>query len=407
MKQSIISVRSLRQRRFLLLLPLLVLPFIALLFWALGGGGTNTSMAAMQSGFNIELPGAQLKDGKENKLSLYRQADKDSLQLREQIENDPYFAQLSGDSLSGSPGTTAALAPGELAVSERMEQLNAQLSQSSSQPGMYPAASAGYDPGMKTDLDRMDAMMQAIGGQGQDDPEMTQLNGMLDKILDIQHPGRAREKLREQSVKQKKQVFAVAAEKQDQTVQLLAGPPGRRQGKGSSAKQITSFYEWSEQSQENQQATPSVAAVVQETRTVTAGATIKLRLLDDVFIRGELVPRGQFIYGSCSISEDRLLVSVPSIRYRNTIYPVSLSGFDMDGIAGIYIPGAIGRDVAKGTAEDAIQGIDIYADNTLTSQAASVGVQAAKGLFSKKARQVKVTVKAGYRLLLKDTNAND
>jgi hypothetical protein len=32
-------------------------------------------------------------------------------------------------------------------------------------------------------------------------------------------------------------------------------------------------------------------------------------------------------------------------------------------------------------------------------------VEAAKGLFSKKIKLIKVTVKAGYQVLLKDTNA--
>jgi hypothetical protein len=34
----------------------------------------------------------------------------------------------------------------------------------------------------------------------------------------------------------------------------------------------------------------------------------------------------------------------------------------------------------------------------------SAGVQAAKGLFSKKVKQVKVTIKAGYKIFLMDAN---
>jgi len=41
-------------------------------------------------------------------------------------------------------------------------------------------------------------------------------------------------------------------------------------------------------------------------------------------------------------------------------------------------------------------------DPSWSAQAASAGVEAAKTLFSKKVRLIKVTVKAGYQVLLKD-----
>jgi hypothetical protein len=41
-------------------------------------------------------------------------------------------------------------------------------------------------------------------------------------------------------------------------------------------------------------------------------------------------------------------------------------------------------------------------DNSLELQAASAGIEAAKGLLSKKAKLAKVTLKAGYHILLKD-----
>ena len=41
-------------------------------------------------------------------------------------------------------------------------------------------------------------------------------------------------------------------------------------------------------------------------------------------------------------------------------------------------------------------------DQSLKAQAASAGLQAAKGLFSKNVKLIKVTVKAGYKILLMD-----
>jgi len=44
-------------------------------------------------------------------------------------------------------------------------------------------------------------------------------------------------------------------------------------------------------------------------------------------------------------------------------------------------------------------------NQSLKAQATNAGIQAAKGLFSKKIKLVRVTVKAGYKILLKDDNA--
>ena len=75
----------------------------------------------------------------------------------------------------------------------------------------------------------------------------------------------------------------------------------------------------------------------------------------------------------------------------------------MDGLKGIYVPGAITRDVAKQSADRSLQTIGVTSlDPSLRAQAASAGIEAAKTLFSKKVKLIRVTVKADYQVLLKD-----
>jgi conjugative transposon TraM protein len=148
----------------------------------------------------------------------------------------------------------------------------------------------------------------------------------------------------------------------------------------------------------------SFEAVIHDTQELVAGATVKMRLLNDIYINGNHIPRNQFVFGVCSINGERLTIEVGSIRTGNSLLPISLTVYDMDGLEGIYIPGAITRDAAKQASDDAMQNIQLMSlDPSIGAQAASAGIEATKGLLSKKAKLVKVTVKSGYRILLKDT----
>ena len=147
----------------------------------------------------------------------------------------------------------------------------------------------------------------------------------------------------------------------------------------------------------------AIQAVVHETQTVVNGSTVKLRLVNDVYINGIIIPKDHFLFGTTVLNGERLAIKINSIRYNQSLFPVELSVYDMDGLDGIYIPGAITRDVAKQSAEHSIQSVGLSSlDPSWSAQVASVGVDAAKSMFSKKAKMIKVTVKAGYQVLLLD-----
>jgi conjugative transposon TraM protein len=118
-----------------------------------------------------------------------------------------------------------------------------------------------------------------------------------------------------------------------------------------------------------------------------------------------LIPRNNIVSGIVALDNERLQVEINSIRYNNSLFPVKLEVFDLDGLAGIYIPGAISRDVAKQSADNSLQLMELTTlDPSLKAQAAAAGVSTVKSLLSKKVKQVKVMVKAGYKVLLRDKN---
>lgn len=78
----------------------------------------------------------------------------------------------------------------------------------------------------------------------------------------------------------------------------------------------------------------------------------------------------------------------------------------MDGLPGIYIPGAISRDVTKQSADNSLQLMELSSmDPSIKAQAAAAGISTVKNMLSRKVKQVKVMVKAGYKVLLKNKNA--
>ncbi|HEY5408223.1 MAG TPA: hypothetical protein VIJ92_14100, partial [Ginsengibacter sp.] len=142
-KSKIHSPQVLRKRKMMLVLPILVLPFITMAFWSLGGGSSSGAIQKNVSdgGLNMQLPNAQPKDDKsENKLSFYEEAEEDSIKLGLQKNNDPFLQyQANKDSsifqvLNDSAGSVKNSLvgenykdPNEEKVYQKLAQLKAQL----------------------------------------------------------------------------------------------------------------------------------------------------------------------------------------------------------------------------------------------------------------------------------------
>jgi conjugative transposon TraM protein len=246
-------------------------------------------------------------------------------------------------------------------------------------------------------MKNLEQLMAAMSAPSEPDPELAQLGGMLENILDIQHPERVQEKLRESSKLQKGKVFSVIRKAEEQNISSLQNAVQL-----SLKQDENSFYSLQTENS-NTQAHNAVEAVVHETQDIVNGSIVKIRLVNDVFISGVLIPRNSFVFGTVTLKGERLEIKISTIQYQNSIFPVELSVFDIDGIKGIYIPGAINRDVAKASTDRSIQSIGLAGvSDSWGAQAAGMGVEAAKTLLSKKVKLIKVSIKAGYKVLLYD-----
>jgi len=381
------SGEFLRNRKFLMVLPLLVLPFLTMAFWALGGGKEPRNLTdrfrMLTKRFTI------LNCRKQSLTRMKNRISSAFMSLRQKItqETNGIYSQLafseSGEGLTD---------PNEDRINEKLAQINSEINRQSSEESSYTASgrsrTRNHSDNMSTDVNRLENLMQNMQGGGNgNDPEMRQLNTLLEKVLDIQHPGRAREKQKEASLNNAEGAYAVHVADGQETKQSLF----------SMAKDIKSKYA--------DYVANAIQALIHQDQEIVSGSVVKLRLLDSIYVNGTLIPKNEFVYGIASVDAERLKIEIVTLRYRNSILPVALSAYDMDGLEGLYIPGAITRDAAKSGVDDAIQSLQIMTmDPSVSAQVAGAGIQAAKGLFSRKAKLVRVKVKAGYQLLLRDNN---
>lgn len=442
METKIHSGQFLRKRKFFLLLPLLVLPFTTLLFWALGGGkgsDVQAGQSTAKGSLNAQLPDAYLKDDKSlNKLSYYEKAALDSQKLEEQLKNDPYYlghgkpipegliqnsdtglfslkykpgVSTTTSGLNTSPFNASAYSdPNEAKVYEKLNELNQAMKKTTLQSNRtkdYSFSGHSTQASVNSaDIDRLEQMMNSSnGGDSDEDPELKQLNGMMDKILAIQHPDRVKDNGKQTPDASRGQVFAVTARSNNDNTSLLQNNIGTsfRDTSKTNDFPANGFFSLLDETSNSNVEANAVQAVIHEAQTVVDGAIVKLRLLTDVSVNGTLVPKGSFVFGTASLNSERLNIKITSVRYKTSLFPVQLSVFDLDGMEGIYVPGAINRDVAKNSADRAIQGLGMTTlDPSIGAQAASAGIEAAKTLLSRKAKLIKVTLKAGYQVLLRD-----
>lgn len=422
------SEHFLKQRRFYSFLPLVLLPFITV-FYGVTVSKINKNQGpalAEKRGLNTALPDAIINQDKLiNKLSYYEKATQDSAKRAQLLKKDPYFQ----DSVTATPATTegvsllpqtptrsgaAKIKPGSdpkpEQVYQKLEALNAALS-SASEPSFK---NEEKDRELQTDAahGELEKQLQTILAQAttQDspdsssDPELEALSGMLDKIIQIQNPELARKNSGADSLSAKASSISLTQQLPDASL-LQAPNAGDSMSTSSVALIGNGFFSLDEPVSSAEQ--KAIEAVIDQNPKLVSGSTVKLKLSTDIFIQGQLVPKGSFLFGSASLSGERLNILIQSVRHQNSLFTVNLTVYDLDGQPGIYIPGAITREVAKQSASQASGGISVGSlDNSLGAQAADAAIQASKTLLSRKAKLQQVSIREGYKVLLYDKNSS-
>jgi len=365
------------KRKSLLVLPLIMLPGICLIFFSLGGGQDGLKSSGLAAlGINLQLPKASVA-GQQllSKKLQYEQAERDSLRKAQFRMQDPYrrdtsmnrpvfpMGSVPSRGLAGRAAANATVEP-LIAGDPRADQLLAKLEQLR-QGIRQPAATEPFSPNGVSVFPGRAVSRPALPTFSDDtvgDAKVGKLDELLDKVIRIRHPEESRS----------------SAATPSHVDEILPADSGAN----------------------------AISAVVADNQVLVAGMTVALRITDSVRLNGSVLKPGQMVYGTVSVNGDRMLVHIGALRYDRTLYSTDLLAYDLDGIAGIHIPGVLSRDVAKESADQGVSSLNVLnVDPSLGAQAASAGIQTVKTFASRKVRQVRVSLPAGYQLLLRDPHA--
>ncbi|MDM8172956.1 conjugative transposon protein TraM [Olivibacter sp. 47] len=289
-------------------------------------------------------------------MDFYRQATRDEEKKQEGIEN---VINRLGFSLEENPKAEE--------IDEKLKAIRQEINGPQEKHEKFPFAVVAENPmvepspksEMNSEVDRLEALMKSMHTDSADDREVEQLNGLLQTILDIQHPERVKEKLQSENeiIPEKDSLFK------------------------------------------------AIPAIITNKQKVVQGATVRLQLQDSMDIKGHHIPKGFYLFATCRIANQRIMLNIRNIRLGTSIIPVNLSVYSLDGMEGLYAPEAVITEAANLGTDNLVRGMGMYGlDGSIATQVAGAGMEAAKNIISKKVRKIKVKVKAGESVLLKNND---
>lgn len=367
-------IHYLKKNKFLFILPLATLPFLFLIFYILGGGQGATQegqkdMGEIQ-GANYSIPEAEKSIEIFDKMEAYQQEAITANELTQSTWNPD-----SGNTVSQPPQDSTAIELSVLAQQNQKlpENLLAHIKQKEQEilnemdnPESAPVTKEKKKANTScknTPKKRYEAKA-VVHSTG-----IEELDKVFDENITLNRQNDSLQFYLEQSRKhleemQRNQNINFSMDKRESS-------EFEGDGKGSN----------------------HINAEVYETTTVVDGNRIKLRLLEDSWVNERKIVRNTFIYGICTIKNERLHIEIIRIPVGEEFLPVKLLIHDLDGLPGLYVPDNVARkvtqEVGASTNTSSMLGVT---NNPLTYAGIRAADRTAQTLL-KRVRLKKVTVK--------------
>lgn len=80
------------------------------------------------------------------------------------------------------------------------------------------------------------------------------------------------------------------------------------------------------------------AVIHDDQKNLNENSQVKLRLLENIYLNGNIIPKNTIIYAEASFSSDRIYLTTESITYQKKTYPFNAIIYDFDNSEGISSP---------------------------------------------------------------------
>ena len=112
-----------------------------------------------------------------------------------------------------------------------------------------------------------------------------------------------------------------------------------------------------------------IKAIIDEDLKVSKDSRIRIRLLEDILIGEETIPKGKYFYGKvASFKPQRVEVHISSMLLHDQIVEVALDIYDLDGMKGLYVPESQFRELAKNMGSNMASGQQLNIDHPPDNQ---------------------------------------
>ncbi|WP_289031691.1 conjugative transposon protein TraM [uncultured Algoriphagus sp.] len=428
-----------RKGVFLLCLPVLIVPILFLLGMK---GGEAQVPDEVPKGFNQEMPKVLIKDQKTSKSDAYRMEEK----LREEptdleipaffqkplVESKNMDEDLGLDQMvlpsSDNPAPSFAfaskkssveLADPEQAMMEQLKELEKLLQQEHELALKQNPEPVELNGELSKDLlkEKMEweRMMDQLEGSSASDPEMDQLEGLLDKLLLLQQG--VEESGENPAIAELNGMSPSSISKENEEGRegnwdkmpdglnpgLITGIQESQPNNGIFSNGFFGLEESVGEGQVSDSFRSTIKAHVAESQEIFPGEAVEL-ILDQKLNLGDIhIPEGTVIHANTSLSGARLQLSVSGLVWKDSLIPVSLKAYGLDGLPGVEIADQKASSQWLDESARGAQGIRINPMGMdWQSQLASSGVEASRSLIRSKSRLKKLKIKGGHPLLLID-----
>jgi conjugative transposon TraM protein len=135
------------------------------------------------------------------------------------------------------------------------------------------------------------------------------------------------------------------------------------------------------------------AIIDQDIKNGTLGARLRIRLLDDILIGNAMVRKGTYLYALISGYEaQRVKLTISSVMLGDRIYPIELSIYDVDGMEGLYVPASAFREFSKELGGNATGGMNLSMQQN-SDEMSQLYMSAIQRMFTSTSQAVSKTIK--------------